>query len=458
MKGFFLRFASVLGLIALFAVVAFFSRTIWIPPLQQGLAAALPGSVNSGEDHPEHDDHGPAADAESLELSPQALKNIGYRPYRVQQRPYTRSITVPAMIVERPGQTHVQVPAPLTGIVTDIFVIEGEAVPPGTKMFTMRLTHEELVSGQGQFLETAEELDVVTRELQRLEAVTEGIIAGRQILQQKYEQQKLAGRLRAQRQGLLLHGLNDEQVDAILQTRDLLQTMNVYAPQPPAACEALNGDLEHVMTVERLEVAIGQQIEAGGTLAVLSDHCSLYVQGIAYEDDAEKIHRAVENQWAVAMAPRRGESFDATNGQSLDILFVAGEVERTSRALHFYAGLTNEIVSDERRDGRRFLQWRFKPGERLELRVPVAQFADRYVLPVGAVVEDGVESFVFVQNGDLFQRVPVHVEHRDRRQVVIAADGTLFPGAQIAGEGAYYMNMQLKNQTGGVDPHAGHSH
>jgi multidrug efflux pump subunit AcrA (membrane-fusion protein) len=95
----------------------------------------------------------------------------------------------------------------------------------------------------------------------------------------------------------------------------------------------------------------------------------------------------------------------------------------------------------------------------LQLLVPVEEWQDQFVLPVDAVTQEGAEYFVFQQNGDHFDRVPVHVKHKDQRSVVIANDGALFPGDVVARRGAHQMQMALKNKSGGgVDPHAGHSH
>jgi hypothetical protein len=81
------------------------------------------------------------------------------------------------------------------------------------------------------------------------------------------------------------------------------------------------------------------------------------------------------------------------------------------------------------------------------------------VLPVDAVVKEGVEWFVFQKNGGRFDRKPVHVEYRDQRWAVIASDGSLFPGDTVATAGAYQMHLAMKNKSGGgVDPHAGHNH
>ncbi|MGD9636971.1 MAG: secretion protein HlyD, partial [Pirellulales bacterium] len=117
------------------------------------------------------------------------------------------------------------------------------------------------------------------------------------------------------------------------------------------------------------------------------------------------------------------------------------------------------VLDQKGPNGHRFLEWRYKPGQRLELSIPVEQWTGRIVLPVDAVVEEGAEMYVYRQNGKLFERVPVHVEYRDRQSVVIANDGTLFPGDVVAGTGAYQIHLALKNKSGGgIDPHAGHNH
>ena len=144
----------------------------------------------------------------------------------------------------------------------------------------------------------------------------------------------------------------------------------------------------------------------------------------------------------------------------LKIVYVDNEVEPDSRALHFYVGLANKIVhTNETADGHRFVTWRFKPGQRLQLQVPVEQWQDRIVFSVDAVAQDGPEAFVFQQNGDHFDRISVHVEHQDQLWTVIANDGSIRPGDVVATSGAHQLQMALKNKAGGgPDPHAGHNH
>ena len=141
------------------------------------------------------------------------------------------------MVVERPGWSVLEVTAPMTGVVTRIYPIQGEAVQPGQPLFEVRLTHEDLLQVQTEFLRTVEELDVIGREVARLEKVSaDGVIAGKTLLERKYEQQKQEAALRAQRQALLLHGLSAEQVDKIVASADAAAKPDDPRPLREAAC------------------------------------------------------------------------------------------------------------------------------------------------------------------------------------------------------------------------------
>jgi len=162
-----------------------------------------------------------------------------------------------------------------------------------------------------------------------------------------------------------------------------------------------------------------------------------------------------------------------TDGQSealsLKVESVSDTIDPETRALNFYLTLPNEkngaaFETSGQSIGQtssvnKFVAWKFRPGQRMEVRIPSGEpLESKIVLPADAVVVDGPNAFVFEQNGDFFDRLEVEVLHRDNRQVVIENDGLLV-GATIATGGAYRMYLALKNKDGGgFDPHAGHSH
>ncbi len=460
------RWLYIGGPIVLVLIVAVVFRQQWLPHAERMLALSSPPSESKDDSHPATEaadahaghDHAGHSEQNSLELSVQARKNIGLgEPLTVKLQPFTKTISVPGMVVERPGRSTIEVTAPMTGVVTRIYPIEGEAVEPGAKLFDLRLTHEEIVQAQSDLLKTAEELDVVAREIKRIEdLIRDQALPGKQLLERQYEQQKLQAAMRAQRQALLLHGMNDKQVDAILGERRLLQDLTVAVPTTTE--EGGMSPVGTIFQVQSLKVGQGQHVNAGDTLAVLADHAQLFIEGEAFERDLKEISRAaVAGSQVAATVDTDGGKPDVISG--LRLLYLSAKVNPESRTLDFYATLPNEMLQDAKLEGHRFIAWRFRPGQRVQLEIPVETLADRIVLPAEAVAQDGPETYVFTPNGDHLDRRSVHVEYRDPKWVVIANDGSLFPGDLVAPTGAQQLQLALKNKAGGgIDPHAGHNH
>lgn len=409
------------------------------------------GHADHGHEHAGH------SEGASINLSDKALKNIGFQPITVKLATFTRTLMLPAIVVGQPGRTELHITSPLTGVIAEIHATVGQAIEPGSPMFEIRLTHEEVVTAQKEYLQTSESLEVVNREIARLKSFGDSVVPGKRIVEQEYEKQKLEASLRASEQAMLLHGLSEQQVQDILKTRKLIGSLTIRAPtQSPSEKASAGGHWYHVQS---LPVSPGEQVSAGQELCVLADHCELLVEGKAFEDDASQLRRAIKEGWNVDASLMANDGRNEKVG-GLKLLYLADQIDPQSRAFHFYVQLPNKIALDRQvGPGRRYIEWMFKPGQRMELRVPVEEWKDRIVLPVDAVVDEGAEAYVYRQNGSHFDRVPVHVEYRDRENVVVANDGTLFPGDVVAGHGAYQIHLALKNKSGGgIDPHAGHNH
>ncbi|MDD4787803.1 MAG: efflux RND transporter periplasmic adaptor subunit [Pirellulales bacterium] len=435
----------------------------WLPCLPEAVAPACPTPHHSEAEACGEDAHrGDTGDEWSLELDEQGRKNAGVTLALVGLKDFERTISVPGTLVERSGQAQVVVSAPMTGIVTRIYPIQGEAVLPGGPLFDLRLTHEDLVEKQSTLLRAMEELDVVEREVARLEQVTaSGAVAGKQLLERQYEQRKIEAAIRAERQALLLHGMSEEQVQRIVEDRQLQQSLVVSVP--PISDHAAKAGHEEILQVAELSARLGEHVVSGTRLATLTDHCELYIEGKAFEQDAGVLGRAANAGTEIA-ALLEGEGAGNAAGEirvgGLRVLYVENQVEQESRALKFYVVLTNELVRNETTpDGHRFIGWRYRPGQRVKVLIPVERWKEQIVLPVEAVVEEGVERFVYQEVGDRFVRRPVHVEYRDQSHAVIERDGTLSPGDRVAAGGAYAIHLALKGKAGGgPDPHAGHQH
>lgn len=474
-------------------VIGGVTRKQWLPQTESWVQQTVKGfrsgvAQDGAHGEGEADDHAAHAghdEGSSLELSAQALKNIGLSDATIQPiklETFRKSITVPALIVERPGRTRVQVATPMTGVITHVHAVQGEAVEPGTLLFQIRLTHEDLVQAQTEFLRMLGELDVEEREIVRLtEVVKSGAVPGTLLLEREYAKDKLDAQLGAQREALRLHGLSEKQVDQIVSGRRLLRELQIFAPtidshgeeelkltrslvqnasftQEKHAGNHSDSKQTAPLILQELNVHKGQTVSAGETLCILTDFDELFIEGLSFEQDITQLRQASANGWKVdAIFEQPGTAKHVIEG--LEIAYFANQIDRNSRTLNFYVRLSNELTKDQRADGNRYVEWRYLPGQRLQLRVPIQEWADQIVLPVEAVAREGAEFFVFQQNGTHFDRIPVHVKYRDQYSAVIDNDGSLFPGDVVAMRGAHQMQMALKNKAGGgVDPHAGHNH
>ncbi len=457
---------------------------------------ALDGPDHEGHDHEGHDDGGDSARSEVnlITLTPQARDNLGLQTQVVSTSSFTQYVSMPARIMDWPGRTHVSVAAPLTGIVNAIYVTRGELIRSGQPLFRLRLTHQDLVMTQSNFLASLGRMDVEDREITRLQKVAQsGAIAGKTLIQREYERDKLLAELRAQRQAMLLHGLSESQVAEIERTRTLVQEVTVRVPSlhdddslhhatdhrsdsgdahdhpsddvgdpplPPGATPttAAHQHVEADFLVTELNVDRGQSVDAGQPLCRLSDYSQVLIEGHAFQRDAKALRIAASLrlplQAVIDSTGSRPEIID-----NLAISYIGNEVELDSRALPFFVPLENRVERSEQRGDSTYVSWRFKPGQRLQIRVPLQSLDDTIVVPREAVAEEGAERYVFLDHGDHFDRRAVRVLARDAISVAIANDGSISSGQKIAASGAHQLQMAMKKKAGGpVDPHAGHSH
>ena len=401
---------------------------------------------------------------------------------------YTKYLEIPATIADWPGRTHLAITAPLTGVVNAIHVSRGELIHSGQKLLTLRLTHQDLVKTQEEFLKSLGQVDVEQREIARLETIARsGAVAGKTLIQREYERDKLLASIKAARQSMLLHGLSEPQINEIEKSRELIREVTVYVPVlhadrslhhdsihsqhsdsvplPPTQlaifAQPTSDGHEHIESeflVTQLAVSLGESVVAGEHLGRMSDYSNLLIEGHAFQSDAETLRCAADSKLPLqAILESTGTQPIVVEG--LEIAYIGNEIDRDSRSMPFYVPLKNEIERSEKRGDKQYVSWRYKPGQRLQLRIPSGGFDNALVFPKDAVAEEGPERYVFIENGDHFERKSVHVLARDSIAVAIANDGSVMPGQVVAVRGAHQMQMAIKNQSGGaIDPHAGHNH
>lgn len=448
-------------------------------PEQYGLREPVTEVADSGDSHGDdahaadsHAGHAHAdpADDNVVVISRQARSNLAVRSKAITTGSYTKYVEIPGVITTWPGRTHILVTSPLTGVINAINVARGQQVTSGVSLFSLRLTHQDLVKLQEEFLSQLGQRDVIQKEITRLTSVTtSGAVARKTLINRQYELDTLVAGLRAVRQSMLLHGLTEEQVSLIEEDRNLIREITIYAPEihkdnslhHDAVPHQHADDHKHVdgeFLVSHLDVHRGESVESGKTLIQLSDYRRLLIEGQAFQRDAYLLQNATRNNQTLQAVLERSDD-DREVIENLKIAYIDHEVGRETRALAFYVALENQVERQQNQGDRRFVNWQYKPGQRLTLRLPSDTIDDVYVVPNEAVADEGPNRYIFVDRGEHFDRVAVSVVARDSIHTAIANDGSLKPVQRVAITRAHQLQMAIKNKSGGaVDAHAGHSH
>ncbi len=394
-----------------------------------------------------------------VKISPQARKNLGLVAKSLQPTTYWRTLDVPGVIKDRPGISDRGVVAPVTGVVTHIYSFPGDTVQPNAPLFSIRLVSESLHASQLELFKATKEIEITEQQSKRLSQATQsGALAGSRLIEVENQIQRLQVTEQAYRQDLQARGLPADRIDAAAKG-EFVTEITVNAPGEQAlqvaevaltAFQEENNDepkrLPFNFELQSLNVAIGQQVEAGHLLCVLADHRALMIEGRGFENDMPLLQESAKNGWEIEV------EFEATKqsnwpemSRKLKIHHVSNTVEPESRTFAFYLALDNQWLAYTQDEETRLL-WRFRPGSRVRLHAPVEKLENVFVVPQQAVVREGPETFVFRQNGDLFDRRAVHVLHEDQHSIVLANDGSLRPGFFIAQNSAASLNRVLKAQ------------
>lgn len=445
--------AAVLG----FAAVAYATRDRWTPHVFPTKTEA-----KSADAHADPAAEEPAA--EKVKLSPQAQANLGLDKdgavdLLVPQQ-YWRKLVIPGVVADRPGECERVIVSRVPGIVADIKVRPGDTVKPGDELFTIQLVSEFLQGTQTDLAKTSKELESAIKKRDQTKMLVEkGTKPGIDLVDDENAVKRLTTQVEGFRRQLTVFGMNPDQVKQA-EKGDVITEMVIVAPPYMAAhvhARAGSDSPPTLYEVQDLRVQLGEQLTAGKTLALLAIHQHLYVEGRAFKSEAAALADAAEKR-----VPVEAEFADEVPGgwaspvAPLVIHHMSNTVDPGTRTFAFYLPLDNQGRTFVR-DGKTFFAWRFRPGQRVRLKLPVEKLGDDvFVLPAGAVVREGPEAFVFVQSGDVFKRKPVRVLYEDRADVVIANDGSVSPVEYVVRTpAATAINRALK--AGGAEP-AGHDH
>ena len=467
-----------IGLLSVTAFAAYRTQDKWVPYVFPVKSEVKPEAAHdaAGSGHEGHD-HGPRDDR--VKLSPQAQKNLGLDVDNPTPQDYWRTLLIPGVVVDRPGESDRGVTSKVAGVITEIRAKPGDTVKAGDPLFVMLLVSEFLQSAQTDLAKTARELEFATAKRDRVaELVKKGTQAGTVLIEEENQVKRFTTQVQAYRRQLQVFGLTTDLVDRA-EKGDVITQVVVSAPArtPSALAPApvSTGSVSdpsptiELFEVQELKVTLGEQVQAGQALCLLANHQRLFVEGRAFKSEADSLAFAAENK-----VPIRAEFADENPTawkpqEPLRIHHLSNQVDPATRTFAFYLPLDNQPRTFTQ-DGKTHFVWRYRPGQRVRLRMPVEKlvtFASDgkreilpFVFPASTVVREGPEAYVFVQSGNVFIRKPVRVLYSDRSEVVVANDGSVTEAEFVVRNHAAAINRAVKAQAagGGGDPHAGHNH
>lgn len=414
---------SLIAVIAALIAIGYVFRNLWPPRTD---ATSTEPAVMAKTDA--------NATAIKIIVGDQAQKNLGLTAKPLQSSTFWKTITVPGMIVDRPGVSEREVVTPAVGTVSQLWHVPGDTVRPGDVLFTLKLASETLHEAQAGLLKTSQEIRLAKARRDRLAAAGEGIAQAR-VIEAENEVTRLETAAKAYREQLRLRGFSSTDIAGIEEGK-LVTEISIVVPTPAVSNHASTDSVAaasstpaleqpHAYEVQNLKVEIGEQVQAGQTLCRLSSHKLLAIEGRAFRDETTLLERSVQNAWPVDVDFREEASSDwPAVDQTFLIRYIANMIDPATRTFAFLLPLENQYKTVKHDNGTQIL-WRFRPGQKVLLRVRTEKLDDVFVLPVDAVVFEGADAFVFAQNVNTFERRSVHVLFRDRDQVVIANDGAL---------------------------------
>jgi cobalt-zinc-cadmium efflux system membrane fusion protein len=392
-------------------------------------------------------DHGSAGDR--VKLSAQAQKNLNLDVDLVEPQVYWRKLHIPGVVVDSPGESDRSVSSRMAGVVTKIHAKPGDTIRAGEALFTLQLVSETVQATQRELATAAKELMIVTENRDRIAAkVEEKVVPAVSLIEPENLVKRANTLVRGLRRQLMAFGLTSAQAD-LAESGEFVTEVTLFAPGEPKLAKV-------VYELQELKANLGDTVQAGQVLSVLANHQKLYVEGQAFKSEALALAKLAEQKTPVEVEFSDEATGDWPVQAPLLVHHLSNVVDPNTRTFGFFLPLEN-VPRVYERDGKSNFVWRYRPGQRVRLKVPVEKLGDDVlVLPASAVCREGAEAFAFVQNGDLFVRKPVRVLYQDRTDVVLANDGSLPSGAFVVKNQANVLNRALKAAAG--EGGGGHDH
>lgn len=298
--------------------------------------------------------------------------------------------------------------ASVTGRVTDLYAVLGQEVKAGQVL--ARLHSSELGAAQMAFLKAEAQSDLQARNAERARQLFAADVIGRGELQRRESELAIASaEMRAYRDQLRVLGMSQPAIADLAKNGSI----NSYSP----VFSSVSG------TVVERSVAQGQVVQPADALYTVADLSRVWVVAEVPEQQAAQV---AEGQNVDIEVPSIGNGAGRITGK---LIYVGRTVNPQSRTVLVRTELDN-------REGR------LKPAMLASMLIAGKPEA-RLVVPEAAVVRDGNDEFVYVeQPGTQYRLTKVKLgAESDGMRVV---QGGVKAGDRIVVEGAFHLDNERK--------------
>ncbi len=331
-----------------------------------------------------------------LRLSPSTANSINLQLAAFKEQTIEQTLRLDG-VVEIPPQLRTSASSQLNGSIRAIHIDRGQTVKKGDVL--AEIASLDLQNLQLELLATKLELNLQTGTLHRLQAAKDAV-SRRNLLELQNQVNTLKIQSTNLRQQLLTQGLTSDDIDRVLDTRQVMAALPVRAPADG--------------TVVSFDRILGQVINANEPLFEIHDLSHARVQAFVRESDTSLVQIGQPARIRLVSHP----GFEA-EGKLSRLGSVVGADNRTQSVWIEF----NEFPANELRNG--ILS---------SVVLTTDHLSPTPALPISALVRDGRRSYVFVHKADgTFERRSVQTGRSDDRFIEIKAGLALSEEVAIQG-------------------------
>jgi cobalt-zinc-cadmium efflux system membrane fusion protein len=337
---------------------------------------------------------------EPVELTEEQIDLAGVQLGRPERRVISGYIECTGTI-DVPPRSLASVYSPVNGFVEKVDHLPGEYVRKGTVLTT--ITHPDLVRLQRQFLESRSRLEALRSDYHRKDTLAGSEAASQRALEQARAEYEIE---LAHYNGIKAElGLIGIDTDHLEESGEIQPRIAIRAP--------VSGYIDQV------NINLGKLIAPDDLLYQIVDDSHVHLELRVYAKDLGKI--------------RKGQRIDAVMPGSdkelaAEVYLIGKMIDMETKTALVHGHFLNESV-------------KMAPGTFLHAHIYI-ESEETWTVPTSAVVRAGAESFLFVEEGNGFVKMPVSIG-RSSGDYVEVTDLGLREGQRIAVKGAYYINGSM---------------